>query len=345
MSIGRRIRFDAPLQAVWEEIPIPDQLEPYAVVIQARASLISAGTELAFATGSHITFSLPDVAVRARFPLRTGYTLVGEIVAMGERAGEIINARPGNRVLASVNHSSIAIADARRTLIIPLPAGITDEQALLARMAAISIVGVRNGEVRLGDQAAVIGQGLIGQLAAQLSLIAGARPVIGIDFLASRLDVARANGITPLQINTSTDLVTGTQRMTDGRGLDAVIEATGNPQAIPTALELATSLGRIVLLGSPRGKIEIDPYTFIHKRGLRVIGAHATTTHQQETRETRWTERRNIEFCMRLFADGSLKTHGLISHRIPAAEALGIHAALHAHPEAHLGVVIDWAGA
>ena len=345
MNTGRRLRFDAPLQAVWEEMPVPDQLEPYTVVLQARVSLISAGTELAFATGSHITFSLPDEARRARYPLRTGYTLVGEIVAMGERAGEIINAQPGDRVLASVNHSSITVADVRRTLIIPLQADITDEQALLSRMAAISIVGVRNGEVRLGDQVAVIGQGLIGQLATQLALVAGARPVIGIDFIASRLEVARANGITPLHAGEGMDLAERTQSMTAGRGPDVVIEATGNPQAIPTALELATPLGRVVLLGSPRGKIEIDPYTFIHKRGLRVIGAHATTTHQQETRETRWTERRNIEFCMRLFADGSLKTRGLISDRIPAADALGIHASLHAHPEAHLGVIIDWANA
>lgn len=56
---------------------------------------------------------------------------------------------------------------------------------------------------------------------------------------------------------------------TGGHGVDIAIEATGNPAVINHALQAARKLGRVVLLGSPRGRVEIDPYTDIHRKGYR----------------------------------------------------------------------------
>ena len=45
-------------------------------------------------------------------------------------------------------------------------------------------------------------------------------------------------------------------------------------------------MGRVILLGSPRGRIEIDPYRDIHSKGVSLIGAHANTTAAAPTPTT-----------------------------------------------------------
>ena len=99
-------------------------------------------------------------------------------------------------------------------------------------------------------------------------------------------------------------------------GANVVIEATGAPALVVTALQLAAAGGRVILLGSTRGDTErVNFYRDVHKRGIHVIGAHESARPQHEDSPGYWTKRREQEVCLELLARGRVNVAPLISHR------------------------------
>lgn len=121
-----------------------------------------------------------------------------------------------------------------------------------------------------------------------------------------------------------------------------MVEATGSPSVVPLALDLAGSGGRVVLLGSTRGKVEIDPYSHIHRKGLRVIGAHELTQQFDTARTERWSKANTMQLLCDLLVEQRLRTDGLISHTITPDELLPIYDQLHQNPQDFMGVLVDW---
>ncbi len=108
------------------------------------------------------------------------------------------------------------------------------------------------------------------------------------------------------------------------------------------ALDLAAEGGRVVLLGSPRGKIEMDAYSTVHRKGISLIGAHDRLSAHPYTVRDPWTRQRNLDLILTLFADGSLKGDRLISHRIQPDDIRETYEMLIERPEDFLGVLIEW---
>jgi threonine dehydrogenase-like Zn-dependent dehydrogenase len=138
------------------------------------------------------------------------------------------------------------------------------------------------------------------------------------------------------------DLAVSIKDATGGRGVDVAIEATGNPSVITDALHAVAPHGRVILLGSPRGRIEIDPYSDIHSKGVSLIGAHANTTAQSANPYHRWTLEEQRRVALELMRQGRLKTDGLVSHYFTTDDALPIWDALMTRGQEFLGVVIVW---
>lgn len=95
---------------------------------------------------------------------------------------------------------------------------------------------VRDANVRPGDDVVVIGLGAIGLLALQLAVKAGAR-VIGIDPIAKRREVAEHLGAVLTLDSTVCDAGLEIKRFFDKRGADAIIETSGNVQALQSAIK------------------------------------------------------------------------------------------------------------
>jgi threonine dehydrogenase-like Zn-dependent dehydrogenase len=206
-----------------EDVPAP-QLLPGCVLVRIEASVVSAGTERAsaeFARKSLVqkAHSRPDLvrevfskiqrdgifstlqAVRSRLdqPQSCGYSSAGTVVATGEGVTDL---RPGDRVACAgagfAVHAEIACVP--RLLVAPVPfsdsgAGseISSAEAAFATLGAVALHGIRTAEARLGDRAAVIGLGLIGQLSVQLLKAAGCT-VLGVDIDPWRAAFARDLG-------------------------------------------------------------------------------------------------------------------------------------------------------
>jgi 2-desacetyl-2-hydroxyethyl bacteriochlorophyllide A dehydrogenase len=331
---ARRLWITAPYQVELQEHDLPERPGPGQARLETEQTLVSAGTELAIVMGTHIGFTTG--AAWPRYPMALGYTAVGRVAAVGEGVERV---RVGQRVLAATPHASDALAQA--AALEPVPEGVEPEAALLAHLANIPLNGVRLAQPRLGEGMVVFGQGLIGALAARFGRLHGCRPVLGVDPLPDRRRIAEGAGIVPVD-PTEADPAAVHAALAGGRRPEIVIEATGVPAVISAALAIAGDMARVVLLGSPRGRVEIDPYTDIHRPGVSVIGAHARVTPAAATPYNPFTAERNREAAMALIADRSLSLEGLVSHRLRPAEAAATYRALAERAPGYMGVIFDW---
>lgn len=342
-----RLVFTGIGKVEWESFEIPDVLQEDEILVNARHSLISPGTELAIFTGSHIGFSLPQPPFPL-IPSNPGYALVGEVVCTGSGVAKdpaMGGIQVGQRVLVEAPHGTYGIVNARKNPPVILPEEIPNDVAPFIRMAKIGITALRVAPPRLGEPVLVLGMGLVGLLCAQLYRIAGSRPVVGTDLLDKRLELAARFGITPLKgvRGEERESYTRTLRsLTGGKGPSMVIEATGNPALLSLALELVAEGGRVILLGSPRGMVQLDAYSLIHRKAVSLIGAHERVQDLSLPVLGGWNRVANQDFLARLLAAGDIRTEGLITHRIPAREAPGMYSQMAARPSDYLGVLLDW---
>lgn len=338
MPTAVQIVFEDRGQVRLSQRTLPDTLAETEVLIRTESSLISPGTELAVLRGTHTGFSVPNHSI-AHFPHLPGYSAVGRVEAVGAGVRDLA---PGNRVVAWAGHASHLIIDTARTAYALVPEQLPAEQATLASLGAVALHGVRCARVSLGDSVVVLGLGLVGLLAAQLAQVAGTRPVLMADVAAERRAVAEALGIGMVLDAGDKGFVRAALAALRTPGARAVLDSTGSPRAIATALLLAARGGRVVLLGSPHGRVELDLYSDVHARGVSMIGAHGSTMPAMALPGNPWTLTANVRLIVDLLADGTLRADLLISQRSSYLDAPKIYEQLSSNPTGQLGIVLGW---
>lgn len=309
---------------------------PEQIIIETRASLISTGTEL---TGYSGEFPPGDSAWARyiRYPFPTGYSNVGRVVEVG---AQVVDLRPGDRVVSGAPHATFACLD--RAAVMRVPEGVSDEDGTFWTLGCTVMNGVRLAQIQLGESVVVIGAGLLGQLAAAMATLSGAWPVIVIDVTEGRLELARTRGATHTLAQDVGAARETVQRILGGRGADVVFEVTGSPAVVPGALRLARRRGRVIMLGSSRGPSQVDFHDEIHTLGLQVIGAHITTTPEHETSYTPWTKERNGALFLDLIAAQRLPVDNLISHRYPFRDAAAAFEFLLVDRSRAMGIILTY---
>jgi 2-desacetyl-2-hydroxyethyl bacteriochlorophyllide A dehydrogenase len=107
---------------------------------------------------------------------------------------------------------------------------------------------VAEGEVGPGDSVVVLGLGPVGLCAAQAALAAGAGPVMAVDTVPDRLEMAASFGAAPVHL-TEEDPRQRAKELTGGRGFDLAVDAVGHPDALELAIRLARNAGTVVAIG------------------------------------------------------------------------------------------------
>ncbi|MFN8634891.1 MAG: zinc-binding alcohol dehydrogenase [Chloroflexota bacterium] len=320
-----------------ESCELPDVPPPGMLLVEARTSAVSAGTEIANFRGATTYHSAENPDWRDR-PYYPGYSLTGVVRAVGEG---VTGFAPGDRVAGWGPHASAAVVDAARFA--RIPDGVSFDHASLTTLTIIVMNAVRLARIELGDRVGVVGAGLIGQLALQLSRISGARPTVAIDPIAARRELARACGATADLDPSAADADDRLERAIGSRELDVVFEATGSPAAFNPALRRVTFGGRLILLGSTRGLVDgFDPYADVHRRGITIVGAHIESHPEAPTHFNRWTRANNQRLALDLIADGSLRIEPLIGHRVPGDEGAAVFERLATSRESFSGVLLQW---
>lgn len=331
-STASHVVFTGPLKVELLQRDVIE-LKPNEVLIQSRLTMISTGTELTVLRGNHTPESHWDKAFT--FPWDAGYCNVGEVLEIGNAVSRL---KIGDRVASTGPHASIFIISEEDCSVIPDK--VSNDEAVFATIAQIVMQGVRLANITLGENVAICGLGLLGQLAIALTRHVGAWPVIGVDLEPFRRQMALEIGATDVA---GPDTAERIIRQYSGNQLaDVVFEVTGNPKAIPVSLEWVRRLGRFVMVSSPTGPTTMDFHDLVNARGTVIIGAHNYTHPTVPNEYNRWTRQADTELYLRLVEAGLLKVSRLITHRFPSSSAPEAYRHLLSNRSLSLGVLLQW---
>jgi threonine dehydrogenase-like Zn-dependent dehydrogenase len=309
-------------------------LGPEQVLTRTLYSIISPGTELDCVSGRESSWF--------HFPQQLGYCSVGEVVAAGSG---VAAHSVGDRLLTATPHASHSVADAD-IVRAAVPEGLDPKSAVWAHMALISMVALRASSAELGDYVAVLGQGLIGNFAAQLFKAQGGR-VIAIDRLPERVKIAGKCGMEFLVDASAEDSTAAVKRITQDRGAEVVVEATGSAAAALQAPDMAARNGEVILLGTPRGSYEADVAPLlraVHRASPNITlkGAHGGSIPPARDPFVKHSSERNAEIILDMIRGGELALEPLLSGMAKPEAAPDVYRELRDHPERALGYILDW---
>jgi len=331
-----RVVFAAANECVLEEFDLPDQLESNNVLIKTVTTLVSIGTEMSIYDGTHS--AIPDPENRwAKYPFFPGYCAAGTVEAVGS---EVRSANVGDRVFVTGNHASHHVFPEDELVLVPDK--LSFEEAAFAKLGAISMNGVRTGQIALGESTVIFGQGLIGLLALQVAKIAGARPLIAVDLSDDRLDLSRKFGADIAVNPGKQDLAASICAATDGNMARKIIDASGSSRVIPQAVKLLETGGTLVLLGGPHGEVEMDFYTDVQARSLTIVGAHEARIPFTPSYRYPWSISENMKTVLNLIDAGSMSVKELITHQVSYENAAELFAGVAKNRAEHLGMIIQW---
>lgn len=258
-------------------------------------------------------------------PLPLGYCNAGVVLETGAGVSGI---NVGDRVVSNGNHAEVVSVPSN--LCAPVPDSVTDEEAAFTVVGAIGLQGIRLAQPTLGEAVVVVGLGLIGLITVQLLRAQGCR-VLGADFDADKLALARGFGAEVVDLAAGEDPVSAATTFARGRGVDAVIitTATKSNEPIHQAAVMCRKRGRIVLVGT--AGLELSRADFYEKElTFQVSCSYGPGRYDASYEEkgvdypvgfVRWTEQRNFEAVLDMMAAGRLDVKPLISHRFGIDEA------------------------
>jgi polar amino acid transport system substrate-binding protein len=255
---------------------------------------------------------------------------VVEVVGPG-----VLGFAPGERVACAgagfANHAEIVSVP--ENLCVRIPEGVALEQAAFATLGAIALQGIRVASPTLGEIGAVIGLGLIGQLASQLLRAGGCR-VLGIDLDPARVKHALAQGAA-WGAAPGDDHRAWRDAATGGHGADFALVTAASESSAPIALaaELCRHKGRIASVGATA--LDLDRRTFYEKElELRMSTSYGPGRYDRGYEEVgldyplayvRWTENRNLQAFLALVASGSVRPEALDTEIFPFEEAVTVY--------------------
>lgn len=153
----------------------------------------------------------------------------------------------------------------------PVPDDIPDHHAAVFDPVGNAMHAVSEGKVS-GRDVLVIGAGAIGLFAAAIAKSYGARQVIVQEPNPSRAAIARAIGVDGVVDPRSSGSAAEIMQATGGLGPEVILEMSGNPVAIRSALELARNGATVVLLGLPAEPVELNLSARVIMKSLRLQG-------------------------------------------------------------------------
>ena len=368
-QVTQRLR-DGRIEVV--EVP-PPQLTPDGVLVDVHASLLSAGTERSKVAAGRQSLigkarSRPDevrkvvekaqrdgvretlASVRARLdqPSAIGYSTSGVVSGVGVRVPGLT---VGDRVACGGGDHAVhaAVNSVPGNLCVALPSGVSFEEGSFATVGSIALHGVRQADVRLGERVAVVGLGLVGQLAGQLLRASGCA-VVGVDLDAGLVDTAIALGAA--DVGFARDALGGGTLPDAAGDCDAVLitAATRSTDPVELAARLCRDRGRVVVLGDVSTDLPRAAY-YDKEIEVRLSRSYGPGRYDRAYEErgldypigyVRWTERRNMAAFLELVASGKVDVRSLITELVPVDEAPRAYEQLLGSERSPLGIVLHY---
>jgi 3-hydroxyethyl bacteriochlorophyllide a dehydrogenase len=301
---------------------------PGEVLVRTTSSMISAGTE-GWLLQNEFTWDPTP------YPCVPGYQRAGRIVAV---ADDVEGLRVGDRVAATKSvlagkpaamwGAHIAAANSSALDVYRLPEGVGDVEAAAAVVAQVGYNAASRVSLETGQFVVVLGDGVIGQLAAQAARSRGARVVL-VGHREDRMALAAVHSADHVVDGRADDLLELVRACVSANTVAAVIDTVQSGAAEMWYLNLLEpGSGQVVYSGFTPGTAWAD-------MGLlqqREITAHFVSG---------WTRPR-MEATLGLLANGQLRVGPLVTHHVPAQEAPEMYAMIRRKTEPCLAVALDW---
>ena len=254
--------------------------------------------------------ALPDVTMaRGTYPVPVGKPYISG----QEGVGVVIDAAPAHRELIGQRVAAVCIQPFGSlapvavgvSSIFPVPDAMSDEDAAAYVIAGHTAyhAAIRRGKVSAGETVLITGAaGGVGSAAIQLCVAAGAR-VLALVGGAGEGGLREGLGAEPID-HQSTDVVTEALRLTDGRGVDVIVDPVQG-EMVETIRGALVIDGRHVLCGHAGGLLKHDPHFYVRNHTLvgATLGGYSRPEMQRIQNETH-------EVLTQLIADGQVPPIG-----------------------------------
>jgi S-(hydroxymethyl)glutathione dehydrogenase/alcohol dehydrogenase len=305
---------------VVDEIALPEALGVGQVLVKVLYSTICGAqlNEIAAAKGpdKFLPHLLGHEASAQVVEIGLGVTTVkpGDTVVLHWRPSQGIQCQPpayqwhGKKLNAGwvTTFSDYAVVSENRMTVIPPDYNLRD--APLLGCAVTTAAGVINNDanVKIGESVVIFGVGGVGLNVVQFAELAGANPIVAVDLVDAKLDMAKSRGATHvLNGNAVSDMDAEIRKIVGAKGPDKVIETTGAKSVIELAYNLTHADGTCVLVGVPSEKVSI--YTLPIHFNKVLTGSHGGDAVPHV----------DIPRLIRLIEAGRLSFEGLITHEFP----------------------------
>lgn len=326
---------------------VSDARKGYVAKAKSRKEEVAKVVKAAQTYGVAETYKLVMNKLESLQPL--GYSLSGEVVSVGTGVSEF---KPGDRVAcggASASHAELVCVP--KNLCVKLNPKTALDQAAFTTIGAIAMQGIRRADLKLGENCAVIGLGLIGQLTIRLLKAAGVKS-FGIDLKEALIELAVNSGAEEAALRSDELIEERIKKFSNGNGVDSVIitAATSSTDPVELAGEICRTHGKVVIVGAvPTGFSRKNYY----RKELELLmstsyGPGRYDANYEEKGldypigQVRWTENRNMQAFVHLLGSGALNISDLISHKFPFAEAKKAFDLIVDGAESKMGVLLEY---
>ena len=258
--------------------------------------------------------------------MRPGNMWVGTVTETGEGVEGI---EIGTRIAGYGPFKSTHTLKPEEALL--MPERMTWKEAVCYDPAQFAMGGVRDGDVRLGDNVVVSGLGAIGLIAAQMAKLAGARMVIVCDPIEKRRQVALENGADYALDSANADVGLEIKKLTDKRGADVIIETSGNYNALQQAIRGVAYNGNVAVVGwykECHGGLNLGREAHFNQPNILISRACSEPNREYP----RWSFDRICKECWEMLAKGLIKCENIVDPVVSMEEAADAYMAIEQDP-------------
>lgn len=326
---------------------VTDARKGYIAKAKSRQKEVKMVIDMVKSNGLLPTYKL--VMNKLEAPAALGYSTAGEVIAVG--AG-VTTFKVGDWVACGGNTASHAdVVAIPINLAIKVPKEVNLKHAAFSTIASIAIQGIRQAELKMGENCLIIGMGIIGQLTYKILEASGMNP-IGVDVSNAQVKQSQDAGIKNVYNRNQEGIDEIIMNFTKGYGADAIIITAGTSSLDPVefAGAMARKKAKVVIVGAvPTGFSRMHYYK--KELDLRMSSSYGPGRSDMSYEEkgidypigyVRWTENRNMQSYIDLLSTNRLNIEPLISHTFSLIDAPTAYDMILAKKEPFAGVVIQY---
>ncbi|WP_427365318.1 alcohol dehydrogenase catalytic domain-containing protein [Candidatus Caldatribacterium saccharofermentans] len=326
----------APFDFRLEEVDVPS-IGPGEVLIKVGGCGICAGDVKTF-HGAKRIWGGDGQPPYVQPPVIPGHEFYGQVVALGDGAGEKYGLSLGDWVVSEQIIPCGACRFCKRgeywmcevhyiygyqkgasdggfaeyaklpknAINYKLPPGFPLKVAPYVEPLACAIHAVERAEIQLEDVVVIAGMGALGLGMLQVAKLKNPQLLIAIDVVEKRLELAKKLGADIVMNPEKIDVVAEVKKLTDGYGCDVYIHASGHPKGVIQGLQMIRRLGRYVEFSVFNEPTTVDWSIIGDVKELDIRGAHLSPY--------------TYPLAISLLHRGIVKAEEIITHELPLEE-------------------------